>query len=164
MKFPHRRPFRGLTAPASLKLVSFPASVTSFPTFRGLTAPASLKPDLILLPYSNLWNFPGPHSPGLIEACRRRAAGRRGRPAFRGLTAPASLKLHDERRIAVGRTPPFRGLTAPASLKPLVALPNHNTAGVFPGPHSPGLIEARCDSFFILSCNGLSGASQPRPH
>ena len=220
--------FRGLTAPASLKLLRIDAIFTfCSAAFRGLTAPASLKhhtfPNFLVLHIC----FPGPHSPGLIWSFRGLTApaslkqhvppasgvgasqgslklfswhSNRGGHAFRGLTAPASLKLAEAFELLNGSAGAFRGLTAPASLKlilmiiPLIRTPQSFSANgltgqliFFPGPHSPGLIEAVRSGFYwqkkiifpgphspglieapifarpsrVLP---LSGASQPRPH
>ena len=62
--------------------------------------------------------FPGPHSPGLIEASNNRGPHYLGPQNFRGLTAPASLKLSKD------------------------MMADELTTATFPGPHSPGLIEA----------------------
>ena len=65
-----------------------------------------------------IWGrFPGPHSPGLIEAVRTQSRDRR-KPKFPGPHSPGLIE---------------------AMIKPIMA-----SLGItgFPGPHSPGLIEA----------------------
>ena len=108
--------------------------------FRGLTAPASLKLVGLVSFVFLVLVFPGPHSPGLIEADRMWGMNRTGEYHFRGLTAPASLKPSDHAQSDVAGSPDFRGLTAPASLKPWHAC------------------------YHISHDDQISGASQPRPH
>ena len=66
--FDERFPFRGLCAPASLKLGYKAASEEARIPFRGLCAPASLKLVTRDRQSGIAGAFPGPLCPGLIEA------------------------------------------------------------------------------------------------
>ena len=184
-----RLPFRGITAPASLKQ-GRPGRAVAEPgrPFRGITAPASLKLQGALARVHLPAPFPGHYCPGLIEARSAFACRAPQYRSFRGITAPASLKRCKVLRNGDTGRCPFRGITAPASLKrpPRVgvgrtraAFPGHYCPGLieasaapvrsiaspaFPGHYCPGLIEA-----LLLPMRGgwnypLSGALLPRPH
>ena len=61
--------------------------------FRGITAPASLKGGSFpLAPAIGFRPFPGHYCPGLIEGGCSSCEHPRSTPPFRGITAPASLK------------------------------------------------------------------------
>ena len=111
-------PFRGLIAPASLKLKEeLIAGTAVTPSFPGFNRPG-------LIEAYNYWNycfctsaFPGFNRPGLIEAgtVHWRCCARSH--SFRGLIAPASLKRKTNDAIEYAADHAFRGLIAPASLK-----------------------------------------------
>jgi hypothetical protein len=100
---PVLRYFRGITAPASLKLGHPDAGARAERTFRGIAAPASLKRHV------------------------RRYAEVSGDTLFRGIAASASLKHVPARRQSRFQAQ-FRGITAPASLK----RPHHVARGQEP--------------------------------
>ena len=109
--------FRGITAPASLKRggrLSHLSEVLS--TFRGITAPASLKPSIVGAAAASAAIFPGHYCPGLIEAqpyCRR-----------------------------LMPTPNFPGHYCPGLIEACTLPTGPGRRYFFPGHYCPGLIEA----------------------
>ena len=134
-----RPPFRGITAPASLKPPGSRLPSCSAGAFPGHYCPGLIEARWPVTLLRSMAPFPGHYCPGLIEADRYRAFTLSKSRPFRGITAPASLKPSDDIVFASHRVP-FRGITAPASLKPDIG-------------EESGAWEAF-----------LSGALLPRPH
>ena len=136
---PVRWPFRGITAPASLKRLYIQPCGRGRKAFRGITAPASLK----------------------LEHLGGDGAGDR---PFRGITAPASLKPPLPPSPLPARRFPFRGITAPASLKPTSSERSSPPAPPFRGITAPASLKRSGGPPDRAYPGGLSGALLPRPH
>ena len=111
-------------------------------SFRGVVAPASLKLERFLLLVPDGLEFPGRCCPGLIEAGRYNEDSIMEKLGFRGVVAPASLKPLLLRQVSYDACNRFRGVVAPASLKPASPGLWRPRSASFPGRCCPGLIEA----------------------
>ena len=95
--------------------------------------------------------IPGPHRPGLIEACPSRPPAKR-RTRIPGPHRPGLIEAEHCRTDDAALIRKFRGLTAPASLKRPTPPCNPTGRSKIPGPHRPGLIEASTVS--VRLCRG----------
>ena len=137
--------FRGVRAPASLKLVGGRSLIRGVRTSASRSLPGRTRPGLIEAP--SLMSTPS--RPGIEAAVRH---------LFRGVRAPASLKPHGAliQTAAMPAEGLFRGVRAPASLK-------RSSEKSLPGRTRPGLIEAGVRVEHPAD-SGSSGAYAPRPH
>ena len=131
--------FRGITAPASLKLVKATLDDLRARAFRGITAPASLK------------RQPPPAPAG-------------GLAPFRGITAPASLKQSIISEKPIDLVSDFPGHYCPGLIEATKERAERAIEESFPGHYCPGLIEAGSLVIMQLEWQELSGALLPRPH